>query len=329
MLAGDVGGTKTSLAMYAVETGAGAAPGLRLLREESFASRAFAEFREVLDAFAIGDRPLAAASFGIAGPVEAGVVQVTNLPWRIEAASLVQRLGCPVQLLNDLEATAYATLALRDDDVVVLNPGVERMGNRCVIAAGTGLGQAVLAWDGDEYRPFSTEGGHADFAPRNDDEIELLRFLRGRYSRVSWERVLSGPGLRDLYDFVVERMGIAPDRTVAERLLRDDPSRVIGEAALADDCPASRKALDLFVEAYGAQAGNLALTTMAVGGVFIAGGIAGKILPRLQTGAFLAAFTDKEPFASLMQRIPVRVLTDPQAPRHGAAAVAATLATRA
>lgn len=321
LLAGDLGGTKTSLGIYA--TDADGRP--RLQREASFASREHPDFEAILDVFLADGAGVEAAAFGIAGPVEDGVVQVTNLPWRIEAPQLAAKLGCRVRLLNDLEATAWATLALDSAEVVVLNEGIERTGSRCVIAAGTGLGQALLAWDGARHHVIATEGGHTDFAPRDATGIALLEFLLERYPRASWERVLSGAGLRNVFAFVVERLGIAPSASTNDRLEAGDLAQVVGEQAVAGVCPASRRAVEIFVAAYGAQAGNLALTSMAVGGVYVAGGIAPKLLPLLQSGVFLEAFTAKEPFAQLMRRIPVRVLIDANAPRNGAAAVAARL----
>lgn len=323
VLAGDVGGTKTNLGLYAVTAGTGP----RLLRAESFASAQYPTFDGVLDAWPVDEGPLAAAAFGAAGPVVDGAVRTTNLPWLLDAAALARRLGCPVQLLNDLEATAWATLALAPEDCVTLNPGREDGGNRVVLAAGTGLGQALLVRTGDGYRVVATEGGHADFAPRNATEIALLEFLLGRFPRVSWERVLSGPGLGNVFDFVVARLGMEPDPEVAARLCGGDAGAVIGAAAVAGRCPASLRAAELFVELYGAQAGNLALTAMATGGVFVAGGIAPKLLPLLQAGRFVDAFVAKPPFTEMLQRIPVRVLTDANAPRTGAARVAASLAS--
>jgi glucokinase len=321
LLAGDIGGTKTSLGIYAPD--ADGRP--RLQREASFASREHRDLDAILDVFLADGTSVDAAAFGIAGPVEDGVVQVTNLPWRIEAPHLAAKLGCRVRLLNDLEATAWATLALDPAEVVVLNEGVERPGTRCVIAAGTGLGQALLAWDGARYHVIATEGGHADFAPRDPTGIALLEFLLERYPRASWERVLSGAGLCNVFDFVVERLGIAPSASTTDRLVSADVAQVVGEQAVAGVCPASRRAVEIFVAAYGAQAGNLALTGMGVGGVYVAGGIAPKLLPLLQSGAFLEAFTAKQPFVELMRRIPVRVMTDANAPRNGAAAVAGSL----
>lgn len=322
VLAGDVGGTKTSLGLYAVADDA--AP--RLLRAASFASARYPTFDAVLDAWPVDEGPLAAAAFGAAGPVVDGAVRTTNLPWLLDAAALRRRLGCPVQLLNDLEATAWATLALAPEDCVTLNPGREDAGNRVVLAAGTGLGQALLVCAGDGYQVVATEGGHADFAPRSATEIALLEFLLGRFARVSWERILSGPGLGNVFDFVVARLGIEPDPEVAARVRGGDAGAEIGAAAVAGRCAASVRAVELFIGLYGAQAGNLALTAMATGGVFVAGGIAPKLLPLLQAGRFVEAFVAKPPFTDLLQRIPVRVLTDPDAPRTGAATVAASLA---
>lgn len=321
VLAGDVGGTKTDLGLYE-SLGSG---DLRLIRAATFASRSFACFEDVLGAFLDADRDLAAAAFGLAGPVVDGIVQVTNLPWRVAADGLSRRLGCPVRLLNDLEATALATIDLGGELLETLQAGVAAAGNRCVIAAGTGLGQAVLFWDGARHWPCASEGGHADFAPRDATEVRLFEFLRQSHSRVSWESVLSGPGLHRMFEFTVQELGVEPAPRVVAALRAGDPSRAIGGAALARECAAAERAVALFVSLYGAQAGNLALTTMATGGVYVAGGIVLRLLPLFRTGAFVTAFDAKQPMAELLERIPVHVVLDPHAARTGSARAAADL----
>jgi glucokinase len=323
VLAGDVGGTKTSLAIYAI-TGHGR---LTLVREGTFHSREATSLEAVVEGFrtAVHER-IAAAVFGVAGPVLGGVVDVTNLPWHIEAQALGRALGCPsVRLLNDLETTAYGALYVDAQEILVLSAGEPLPGNRAVIAAGTGLGEALLFWDGARYHPSATEGGHVDFGPRDAREEALLRFLRPRVGRVTWERVLSGPGLYNIFTYLVEGEGRAPADAVRARLVREDPSAVVGELGVAGTCPVCVEAVDLFVSLYGSQAGNLGLATLAVGGVYVGGGIVTKLLPKITAGGFLRAFLDKEPHAALMRRMPLAVILTPKASLVGAAYVAAEM----
>lgn len=322
ILAGDVGGTKTNLAIFAV----GDQGRLTVAREVSVSSRSGATFEAVVGSFlASVTEPVAAAAFGIAGPVLEGVVHVTNLPWRIEAEILARALGCPVRLLNDLESTAYGALHLDASELLVLSAGAPLPANRAVIAAGTGLGQALLFWDGQRYHPSATEGGHVDFGPRDAREEALLHFLRPRLGRVTWERVLSGPGLHNLFTFLVEGEGRVVDAAVRARLASEDPSAVVGELGVSRACAVCADAVDLFVSLYGSQAGNLGLSTLALGGVYVGGGIVTKLLPRITAGAFLRAFHDKEPHESLMRRMPLSVIRTGRASLLGAAHVAAEM----
>lgn len=342
VLAGDAGATKTDLALYAVEAGRVAA----LLREASFPSRHYGGLEEVVRAFlggtagsgtrgaaaapgaaaAAATPPIAAAAFGVAGPVVDDAVTTVNLPWRVERTSLSRLLGgVPVRLLNDLEATAYGAPCLAPADLRTLNPGIDRPGNRAVIAAGTGLGQAFLHWEGAHYEPAATEGGHTDFAPRDEQEIALLRFLRTLYPRVSYERVLSGPGLHNIFRFLDEGLHRPVARAVRARLQHEDPGAVIGAAGVAGTCPTCAAAVEMFVGIYGAQAGNLALTVMATGGVYIAGGIVVKLLSKIATGSFMRAFTAKGRYADLMAEIPVHVILNPKTGQLGAAQAACAL----
>ncbi len=270
-----------------------------------------------------------AACFGVAGPVIGGRVSTTNLPWEIDEASLARATGARrAKLLNDLEAMAYGMLGLDDEEFAVLSPGAEPAprGNAVVIAAGTGLGQALLVWDGERHLPVATEGGHAGYAPRSEQEVELLRFLCAEFgSHVSYERILSGPGLHNLYRFL-RTSGDEPEPAwLAERMRAEDPSAVIGELGVSGGDPVCDASVELFASIYGAQAGNLALTALAVGGVFVGGGIAPKLLPVLQGGAFVRAFSDKGRFSALLEGIPVWVALTPRTPVLGAARYAAEL----
>jgi len=323
VLAGDVGGTKTDLALYAFEP----PRRLTLVRQHTFPSQHYPSLEAVLAEFLpAGGERVAAAGFGIAGPVLGDVVTTTNLPWHIRAADVASIVGSErVRLLNDLEATAYGTAFEPPEAFHVLNPGKPQVGNRAVIAAGTGLGQAFLFWDGGRYRTAPSEGGHADFAPQNDREWALASFLRRRHpDHVSVERAVSGPGLFAIFTFLVDELGHAVEPGIRERVTAGDPGAVIGEAALRGESAACAEAVDMFLGLYGAQAGNLALAAVAVGGLFVAGGIVVKLLP-LVAAPFMRGFTAKGRYAGFMADVPVRVLLDPAAGRLGAAHAAVDL----
>lgn len=329
ILAGDVGGTKTVISLWE--------RGPRGLEEHSrrvYASAEHGGLEELLEAglAAAGGPQLEAVAFGVAGPVIDGRVTTTNLPWPvIEAAALARVAGAPVRLLNDLEAAAYGMLELAPDELVELNPQAAppREGNAAVIAAGTGLGEAYLVWDGERHRAMAGEGGHATLAPRREEEVALLRFLeKRRAGHVSWERVLSGPGLFDLYGFVRESSGEPEPESLRRRLADEDPAAVVTELGLERADSVCGHALELFVGLYAAEAGNMALRCMAVGGVFIGGGIAPRILPALRSASFMEAFADKGRFSDALRRMPVRVALDVAAPLRGAARIAAELAVR-
>ncbi len=323
LLAGDVGGTKTQLALLE-HSGAG----LEVVREGMLHSHDFATFEAAVASFlAQGPRvEISAACFGVAGPVVDGRVKTTNLPWELDEERLAA--GIParhVRLLNDLVAMGEGMLALPAGSFQTLQSGERRGGTMALIAAGTGLGEAVLHWDGSRHVVLSSEGGHVDFAPRTDLEDGLLRFLRKEFGHASYERVLSGPGLHNIYRYLRSDGGPAEPAWLHERLANGDPSAAISEVALLGEDPVCVQALDLFVSIYGAEAGNLALKSLAVGGVIIGGGIGPKIRPRLANGVFLEAFRGKGRFSSLLSSIPVRLALDPKAPLLGAARVAASL----
>ncbi len=328
VLAGDIGGTKTNLALYALE----GEDELRLVRESSFPSTQYAGLEDVIADFRSRevDTAIAAGTFGIAGPVLDGRVEVTNLPWKVDAAEIRQAIGGgQVRLMNDLEATAYGALFLPAAELLTLNEGKPRRGNCAVIAAGTGLGQAFLFWDGQGYRPVATEGGHIDFPPRNEKEVFLLHFLREQHQgRVSYERVLSSPGLVSIFNFLCQVLQRPVAKTLRARLQIEDAAAVIGEAGVAGSCQTCAEAVDLFISLYGAQAGNLALTVMSVGGVYIGGGIVTKLLPKMTAGGFMRSLTDKGRFSQLLQDMPVRIILNPRAAQVGAAHAARALVGR-
>jgi glucokinase len=320
ILAGDIGGTKTVVALFDEADGT-----LRPVRDTTFHSREHASLEEILDRFvqAGPSGTLRAACFGVAGPVFEGRSHTTNLPWQLDEQTLAAVLGMPrVKLLNDLEAMAYGMLHLRAEDFCELNSRARlgQKGNVAVIAAGTGLGEALLYWDGERYHPLASEGGHADFAPRTDQEMDLLRYLHTKYrGHVSYERVLSGPGFHDVYLFLRASNREPEPAWLAEEMRAGDPSVAITEAGLAGKDPVCAATIELFCVLYGAEAGNLALKCMAVGGVFVGGGIALKVLPGLRDGSFMRGFTDKGRFADLLNQIEVRVALNPRAPLLGAA----------
>jgi glucokinase len=319
VLAGDVGGTKTRLALFHAADGQ-----VERRVEREYASRDYATFDTLVVDFLGGckERP-AAACIGVAGPVRNDRVAVTNLPWEIDAVELGRDTGIArVALLNDLEATAWSLPALGADALHDLNAGnADPRGNRAIIAAGTGLGEAGLFHDGVEHRPFATEGGHCDFSPGDETGIALLRFLAREHAHVSWERVVSGPGLVNIHAFV--------RATRAEEIpgwLHAGEDAAADIAARADSDPACRESVELFVRFYGREAGNIALKTLATGGLYLGGGIAPKLLAHLQTGAFLEAFLDKGRMRPLLEAMPVRVILDDRAALTGAARRAVALA---
>ncbi|MGE0684457.1 MAG: glucokinase [Candidatus Binatia bacterium] len=326
ILAGDIGGTNTRLAFFREE-------GNRLLsvHEETFPSRTHSGLAAIVQQFLLMHKfSPAIACFGVAGPVKNGRGETTNLPWIVDAKLLSDELHIPtVLIINDLEAAAYGVTILAPTEWAVLNTGApDAVGNAAVIAAGTGLGEAGLYWNGQSYRPFATEGGHTDFAPRSPLEIELLRFLLARFDRVSYERVLSGPGLVNIYQFLRETGRGDEPTWLAEELRLHDPAAVISQAALAERSALCMQALDLFVAIYGAEAGNLTLKLMATGGIFIGGGIAPQIVPKLMTPTFMQAFLTKGRMRPVLEATPVRVILHGQTALLGAARCAMLHASR-
>jgi glucokinase len=317
ILAGDIGATNSRLAFFS-ERGGRLEPGV----EETYPSRDHANLETIVKTFVSAhDLPIDAACFGVAGPVRHGRSDTTNLPWDVDARELARALHIrSVGLLNDLEAHAYGIALLAPADFVTLNQGApDASGNAAVIAAGTGLGEAGLYWDGQQYLPFAGEGGHASFAPSDPLQIELLRFLSHEFEHVSWERVLSGPGLHNIYRFLRDTgHGEEPDWLTHE-MQQQDPSAVISQAALSGTNILCRQALDLFVVLYGAEAGNMALKIMATAGVYIGGGIAPKIIRKLTDSTFMAAFTAKGRLKPLLQQMPVRIIMSDKVALQGAA----------
>jgi glucokinase len=351
IVAGDIGGTKTHLALFNWKKDR-----VDPVRLESFPSAEYASLDDVLTEFLVppklptsigefatekndatgleSERPaeeplkIDAACFGIAGPVIQNRCSTTNLPWVVDGATLAKHFDIPrVQLLNDLEAMAHGIFLLRQDEVEILNAGSPPAHKQAIalLAAGTGLGESILFWNGSRYQPMPSEGGHTDFAPNNDNEIELLRHLRSNYLHVSYERVLSGPGLYAIYEYVRDSKKNEPT-WLSEQIKAGDPAAVIAEAGLKGQADIAKQALDLFASIYGAEAGNLALKAMTLNGVYLGGGIAPKLLAKLKDGTFMKAFINKGRYKNLLSSIPVKVIMNQQTALLGAASIAASLA---
>jgi glucokinase len=321
ILAGDIGGTHARLAYFQTQNGH-----LHMVSERVFPSREHSELGEIVSQF-LNDsntRP-EVACFGIAGPVRNGRVETSNLPWVIEQSRLAKQIHLPATLLiNDLEASAWGISVLAAEDFVALNRvSGPAIGNQAVIAPGTGLGEAGMFWDGTRHHVFACEGGHADFGPQGDLQIELLGFLKARFGHVSYERILSGPGLVNVYEFLRESGGGKESAEFAAALKQGDPAAVISRAALEGSESLAVKALDLWITVYGAETANLALKVMATGGLFLAGGITPKILAKLTGPLFMKSFLEKGRLRSLMEAIPVQVVTNEKAGLLGAARCAA------
>lgn len=326
LLAGDVGGTKTLLQL--AESGAG---GLRVLHERRFDSCRYPGLVEVLADFfhaaPLAPHQLHSACFGVAGPLDGQRAALTNLPWQIDARAIGDHFGIErLRLLNDFEAVGYGIELLAPGDLVTLQQGrPQPHAPRAVIGAGTGLGEGLLVWQGDHYQVIASEGGHVDFAPTDEEQFGLWKHLARQYGHVSCERILSGPGLAQIYAFLRDS-GAAPESPeLAAAIRAGDPAAAIAGCALRGEDSLAAGALDMFVNIYGAQAGNLALTLLATGGVYVAGGIAPKIVGKLREGGFLRAFAAKGRYAALLSEIPVHVVIHPAAGLLGAAAVASRL----
>ena len=319
ILAGDVGGTKVHLALYDFING-----NLQYTRDERFPARDYSGLEEIVREFLGGDLPTSAC-FGVPGPVRDGRLRLTNLPWTLDSRELAHNLKIEhVFLINDLEANGYGVAELKADQIYTLAEGdASQIGNRALIAAGTGLGEGILAWNGRIHVPMPSEGGHTDYGPRNEDEIDLLRFLKQKYNgRVSYERVVAGMGITNIYDFLRDVRGMEEPVWLRDRLVSEDPNAVITELALAAKSELCEKTLDMYVSAYGAEAGNLALKILSVGGLYLGGGIAPRILEKLKDGTFMRSFTDKGRLSQLLINMPVRVILESRAALLGAAAYA-------
>ncbi|HEY6417914.1 MAG TPA: glucokinase [Candidatus Binataceae bacterium] len=317
VLAADVGGTKSHLGLFDASSGAPV-----LIREHRYATLEYPSLEGICVDFIRNSPPIAGACFGVPGVVIRGRAVPSNIPWQIVATSLVSILGgAPVRLINDLGATSYGLINLPVSEFAVLQSGGAEFagGDVAVIAAGTGLGEAALVSENGKYHAVASEGGHSDFAPRGDEQIELLRFLAREFDHVSVERVLSGPGLHNIYRFLRARSGAGEPAWLTEQILAGDPSAAISAAALGARDPVCVRALEMFCDIYGAEAANLALKVLALGGVYLGGGIAPKILPMLQRGGFIRGFLSKGRMNEVLRHVEVRVSLNPAAALLGAA----------
>ncbi|MGD8908738.1 MAG: glucokinase [Chromatiales bacterium] len=323
ILAADVGGTNTRLAHYQVTS----TDNLEMLDERVFSSTAATNLSDIFSQFLdqLANPRIERACIGIAGPVVNQTCNTTNLPWRVSAAHIREHCGFEqVWLLNDLEANAWGIEALQESDFFTLNSGREQdRGNRSIISAGTGLGEAGIIWNGQAYQPFASEGGHTDFSPATALEFELHQWLAERYGHVSWERLVSGLGLENIYHFLLEYRGLPIPEEISKLIAQRGVAPAVSHAALEGRDPICLQTLDLFLHLYGREAGNHALKLMASGGVYLGGGIAPRILSRLKNGSFLQAFFDKGRMRPLMEAMPVRVILNDKAALLGAARCAA------
>jgi len=318
ILAGDLGGTNFRIAVFRGDSE------MTRLHVEKYRSSDHHSLEEMVKLFLADidlDTPLQAACFGVPGPNVAGVVVPSNLGWKIETNALPGLIGIPkVAVLNDLEATAYGVAALRQTDLSTLQAGAgTQAGNQCVIAPGTGLGEAGLFWDGSRHTPWACEGGHADFAPTDELQHDLLMFLRREYGRVSFERVVSGMGIANIYRFLRDTGRGKETPQVASEILAGDAAAVIDKHAADGSCPLCRATMELFLQALGAEASNLALKTMATGGVFLGGGIPPKILPLLRRPLFLESFLNKGRLRPLLETMPIHVVLNDETALLGSA----------
>lgn len=316
ILAGDIGGTKAHLALFHKEEKR------TWIVDKKFKSSDYKDLQSIVNFFLQDhtENQVDYACFGVAGPVKNQKCRATNLPWVVDAHLIAKETKIPhVWLINDLEANAFGVHCLEEEELYTLNKGNVYPGNKALISAGTGLGEAGFFWDGKKIHPFACEGGHCTFAPENDLEIELLRYLKKQYDHVSFERVLSGPGLYHIYRFIIDSNLEKESEEVHRMMQEKDPPMVITEMGMKSACSACARALECFVSIYGSEAGNLALKMLAIGGVFIGGGIAPKILNEMREGNFMKRFITKGRFTSLLLGIPVKVVLNENTALLGAA----------
>jgi len=333
VLAGDIGGTKTLLQLADIE------PGSRydVIVEKRYTSAAWEHLTPMVRDFmqtATQDTGLRVqtACFGIAGPVNGRHARTTNLPWQLNADAMERALGIDsIRFINDFQAIGYGIDVLSDNDLVVLNPGNEvRHGNRVIIGAGTGLGQCFMVWQGEHYTAVASEGGHVDFAPTDAEQIALLQYMQQQFTRCTWECVASGTGISNIHSYMLDAYPGEESAELARARKHGDPSAAISMAASNGSDPLARRSMDLFCKLYGAQAGNLGLTGLASGGIYVAGGVAPRIIDMLKNGLFMQGFMNKEDrMQDLLAAMPVRVIINAKVGLMGAAVVASRCASPA
>lgn len=319
LIAGDIGGTKTNLALFDLE-----GESFEFSDLSRYPSGDYPNLRDIVLKFiekTKPKKPIQAACFAIAGPVTGNVCHATNLPWVIDATVLAEAIGIPkVYLINDLVGNAWALDILGDAGHTTIYSGKDPMdGNRAVISPGTGLGEAGLYWDGKRHHPFASEGGHCEFGPRNEVQLDFSRYLVQRFGHASYERILSGPGFVNIYNFFLDVLNREEEAIVKERLQKEDTAKVITEHALDGSSELCHDVLDLFVSILGSEASNCVLKYMAFGGIYLGGGIPPKILPKLREDSFLKGFFDKGRFKSLLEKVPIHVILDDKAALRGSA----------
>lgn len=314
ILAGDIGGTKTNIALYRADTS-----GIAMLREGRYASQEYKSLTEIILAFTGQEWP-DRICMAVAGPVLNGRVTLTNLSWQLDSASMAQALKVPVMFINDLEATAYGLAGLQSNELAPLHTESKAAtGNMAIIAPGTGLGEAGLYFDGRCYHPFATEGGHSDFAPRNEQDIALYRFLQQQHGHVSWERVISGPGIHTIFQFLTSVQRRTISAALADELKNGDPSAVISNAAIHQQEPVCMETLDMFSRYFATEAANLVLKLKATAGCYLGGGISPKVLPVLQTGKWYQYFCNAGRMEHMLQQVPVYVILNTKTALLGSA----------
>jgi glucokinase len=316
ILAADVGGTKTRLALFEERDG------ITCVDEKKYASRDFPNLSALLLQFLSQEdrKKITAACLGIAGPIKNGMCKATNLPWEISAKALEHEIQIPkVHLINDLEANAWGLHSLSAEEFFNVNSGEDVAASCALISPGTGLGEAGIYWNGKIHRPFPSEGGHCDFAPTDEEEIALLTYLKGEHPHVSYERVLSGSGLYRIYRFLIDTHREQEDPAIGALMKQNEPQRIITEKGINKQCSVCVRTCRLFVKLLGNESGNLALKFLSLGGVFIGGGIVPHLVPFLQEEGYMKAFMDKGRFSTVLSKIPVKVVLNDRAALHGAA----------
>jgi glucokinase len=314
ILAADIGGTKTNVALYEVND-----KGLTIVKEKRYISKDHSSLTDIINDFSGGRLP-DRISAAVAGPVINGKSKLTNLPWLLDSMALSQEMKVPVCFINDLEATAYGMAGLREDERATLAVGdAGSKGNIAIIAPGTGLGEAGLFWDGQRYHPFATEGGHSDFAPRNSTDVEIFYFLQKQFGHVSWERVVSGMGIKNIFHFLTDHRKEQIPEWLSQRMQAEDPAAVISQAALHHEDLVCAQTMELFVRYMATEAASLVLKLMATGGLYLAGGIPPKILPLLQTDNWTKNFDNNGRMHDLSDRVPVHVVLNDKMALQGAA----------